>query len=295
MSNCCSNESEKHIDSPLYLFPLSQKKSVKCVPFESCADSLSVSRSQPVLSTSCEIVCACVASLVTTVYTLHHGKRIRAFSVDHAEPESRILAFDPGHFSFILDPSPALMLSSCLILGCAISSYAYRRQEQDSYQTLILLTAIGAASAIGLVAGVDVNLIMLGLIPWALCLAMVLSSWLHWLLRRHIDFKSLNCCDIDETKVLLSCWNDHTVLLATLDKPNDNPRSIVIHVEHADNIAQTISPPPHPKGRLYVWHLGAPQYASILSYLEGWFRKFYFQGMMTSQRWYLKTRGFYLL
>lgn len=97
------------------------------------------------------------------------------------------------------------MLSSCLILGCAISSYAYRRQEQDSYQTLILLTAIGAASAIGLVAGVDVNLIMLGLIPWALCLAMVLSSWLHWLLRRHIDFKSLNCCDIDETKVLLSC------------------------------------------------------------------------------------------
>ena len=38
----------------------------------------------------------------------------------------------------------------------------------------------------------------------------------------------------------------------SIDKPNGNPRSIVIHVEHADNMAQTISPPTHPKGRLYV-------------------------------------------
>jgi uncharacterized membrane protein YhaH (DUF805 family) len=98
-----------------------------------------------------------------------------------------------------------MMLSSCLILGCAISSYAYRRKEHDKHQTLIFLIAIGAASAVGFTAGVDANLVMLGLIPWALCSAMILSSWLHWLVRRYHDCRGQNHCDIDENDALLPC------------------------------------------------------------------------------------------
>lgn len=114
-----------------------------------------------------------------------------------------MLAFDPGYFSVILDPSPALMLSSCLVLGCAISSFAYRRQNQDRYQTYILVIAIVFASVTGLATNVDVNLIMLGLVPWTMCFAMIFSSTLHWLVRRYnshqnyIEFKG------DEKETLL--------------------------------------------------------------------------------------------
>jgi hypothetical protein len=95
------------------------------------------------------------------------------------------------------------MLSSCLILGCAISSFAYRRQEQDKYQTAIFIIAIGGASAAGLILRVDANLIMLGLIPWALCLAMIISSSLHWLLKSYNSHQTNICCDINKKGVLL--------------------------------------------------------------------------------------------
>jgi hypothetical protein len=95
------------------------------------------------------------------------------------------------------------MLTSCLVLGCAISSFAYRRQEQDRYQTVIFIIAIGTASTLGLMTGVGANLVMLGLIPWALCLAMVLSSCLHRLVKRYNNHRGNIYCDIDEQEVLL--------------------------------------------------------------------------------------------
>jgi predicted membrane protein len=77
------------------------------------------------------------------------------------------------------------MLACCLVLGCSISSFAHRRREQDKFQTPIFVLAITVASILGLGFGINTNLIMLGLIPWALCFAMVLSCSLHWLVRRY--------------------------------------------------------------------------------------------------------------
>ncbi|PMD18054.1 hypothetical protein NA56DRAFT_707096 [Hyaloscypha hepaticicola] len=89
-----------------------------------------------------------------------------------------------GHFEWILDPPPELMLFACLVLGCSISSFAYRRQDGDKYQTPIFILAIASATIFGIAMGVTANVIMLGVIPWALCLAMIGSVATHWLIRR---------------------------------------------------------------------------------------------------------------
>jgi len=115
----------------------------------------------------------------------------------------QVLAFDPGHFSLILDPPPALMLFCCLALGCSISSFCYRRQEDDAFQTPIFVLAITGATIFGLGMGVSSNLIMLGLIPWACCFAMVFSTTLHWLVRRCSRRTSVLVCQIDEKEVLM--------------------------------------------------------------------------------------------
>lgn len=94
------------------------------------------------------------------------------------------------------------MLSSCLVLGCAVSSFIYRRQEKDRYQTLIFILAITAASAIGLASGVCANLVMLGLIPWALCLSMLFTSILHWLVKRYNKRQNHIIYEGDEKEVL---------------------------------------------------------------------------------------------
>jgi hypothetical protein len=94
------------------------------------------------------------------------------------------------------------MLSSCLVLGCAVSSFIYRRQEKDRYQTLIFVVAITAASTIGLASGVCANLVMLGLIPWALCLSMLFSSILHWLVKRYSRRQIYIIYEVDENEVL---------------------------------------------------------------------------------------------
>jgi len=92
------------------------------------------------------------------------------------------------------------MLGSCLALGCSISSFAYRRQEGDRYQALIFGLAITAATIFGLVLKVNPNLIMLGLIPWALCCSMIFSTAFHWLLRRCSGKRRYVGCGSDEKK-----------------------------------------------------------------------------------------------
>ena len=169
------------------------------------------------LATSWEILLAASSSLVTSAYTLHHEKRVCIpylhyiwscptdrfkQGISHADPE---LAFDPGHFSFFLNPSPAVLLGSCLILGCSISSFAYRHQENDKYQTPIFVVAIAAVSIFGFALGINVNLIMLGLFPWALCIAMILSTCVHCLARYCRRRKSYVVCGLDEKGVLLEC------------------------------------------------------------------------------------------
>jgi uncharacterized membrane protein YoaK (UPF0700 family) len=114
----------------------------------------------------------------------------------------QIQAFNPGHFSFILDPSPALMLVFSLVLGCSISSFCYRRQEQDKFQGPIFVLVITAATIFGFGLGINANLIMLGLIPWALCFSMVFSTSVHWLVRRCSKRMSY-CTSVDDEKEVL--------------------------------------------------------------------------------------------
>ncbi|TVY27872.1 hypothetical protein LHYA1_G003046 [Lachnellula hyalina] len=117
--------------------------------------------------------------------------------------ENPLLAFDPGHITFILDPTPPVMLVACLALGCAISSFAYRRQDHDRYQAPLFILAITAATFSGLALDVNSDIIMLGLIPWAVCAAMAASTGLHWFLRSFSDrvrkcSTTVYCCGLGE-------------------------------------------------------------------------------------------------
>lgn len=151
------------------------------------------------LATCWELLFALFSAVILSAYTLHHEVR----SNTHEESELQIQAFDPGYFSFILDPSPALMLAFCLVLGCSVSSFCYRRQEQDKFQAPIFVLVITAATIFGFGLGINANLIMLGLIPWGLCFSMVFSTTVHWLVRRCTKRKSYYVYEVDEKEVLI--------------------------------------------------------------------------------------------
>jgi hypothetical protein len=168
------------------------------------------------LATCWEVLFALFASVILTAYTLHHEVRVRTLfptafrATDKAEQSNhdeesavQIQAFDPGHFSFILDPSPALMLAFCLVLGCSVSSFCYRRQEQDKFQAPIFVLIITVAAIFGFEVGINANLIMLGLIPWALCFSMLFSTTVHWLVRRCSRRRSYFVYKIDEKEALI--------------------------------------------------------------------------------------------
>ncbi|ORY66213.1 uncharacterized protein BCR38DRAFT_429612 [Pseudomassariella vexata] len=101
-------------------------------------------------------------------------------------PSSRVVGF--LHLDFITDPSPGLMLGSCVVLGCCLSSFAHRRQDEDRYQTGIFVTLAIWAVLLGRGVGASYNMITLGFVPWALCAAMLLSFGGHsvgrWLVGR---------------------------------------------------------------------------------------------------------------
>ncbi|KAH6853677.1 hypothetical protein B0I37DRAFT_12775 [Chaetomium sp. MPI-CAGE-AT-0009] len=75
----------------------------------------------------------------------------------------------------IFRPSPGLMLLSCLVFGCCVSSFAHRRQSQDPFQFVVYLVLLSCAATIGYIVQAHVYLILLGYLPWATCAAMVIS------------------------------------------------------------------------------------------------------------------------
>jgi len=76
------------------------------------------------------------------------------------------------------------MLAASLLFGCSISSFLYRRQQRDTFQKPIFILTVTLAVLASLSVGITPNLVMLGVIPWALCLAMVVSVSVHWIVRR---------------------------------------------------------------------------------------------------------------
>ncbi|KAF7951370.1 hypothetical protein EAE96_006685 [Botrytis aclada] len=127
-----------------------------------------------------EPLIAMVSATVTTRYTLYYEQRRM---ISNTKPMG--YTFNSGRLRVILDPYALSLLASCLLLGVSISSFTHRRQGYDRCQSLILVLAILTATTIGLGLGIDANLIMLGFVPWALILAMVLSVFVHWAARRH--------------------------------------------------------------------------------------------------------------
>jgi hypothetical protein len=90
------------------------------------------------------------------------------------------------------------MLVACLALGCAVSSFAYRRQERDHYQAYIFVMALILATILGYTCKINANVIMLGFVPWSLCVAMLLSITVHWIVRRfeRRTYVELHCCEL---------------------------------------------------------------------------------------------------
>lgn len=76
------------------------------------------------------------------------------------------------------------MLCSCLVFGCCVSSFVHRRQEQDRFQFLVYAVFLSGAATIGFGFGAGANLILLGYLPWAMCMAMAASLYGHGLHRQ---------------------------------------------------------------------------------------------------------------
>ncbi|KAG9233251.1 hypothetical protein BJ875DRAFT_52213 [Amylocarpus encephaloides] len=152
------------------------------------------------LATCWEILFVASCSVITTSYTLHDEVRLNtpAGSIQQAQ------AFDPGSFSFIFDPSPGVLLGACIVEGCAISSFAYRRQAEDIFQAPLFVFAITGAIICGVALGINPNILMLGVIPWAVCLTMMTSASVHWLLRQWTRSRSSgSCCEVGEKEKLI--------------------------------------------------------------------------------------------
>lgn len=75
------------------------------------------------------------------------------------------------------------MLVSCLAFGCCVSSFTHRRQSQDPFQFVVYLIVLGTTAIMGHNFGVDMHLILLGYLPWAMCAAMAVSISGHSIYR----------------------------------------------------------------------------------------------------------------
>ena len=88
----------------------------------------------------------------------------------------------------LLRPSPEMMLCSCLIFGCCVSSFIHRRQEEDDFQFVVYALFLAGALVVGHALQGSANLIFLGYMPWAMSAAMFMSLSGHTLYRaRKLD------------------------------------------------------------------------------------------------------------
>jgi len=130
-----------------------------------------------------ELIPGMVCSIATTSYTLN--EEAETGNSSFGSPANWIGGDNAieSTLGLLLRPSPGLMLGSCLVLGCSISSFVYRRQETDPFQGVIFFCLILWAVALGSALDASENLIMLGFVPWAFCAGMPLSVTSHSIAR----------------------------------------------------------------------------------------------------------------
>ncbi|KAK3953155.1 hypothetical protein QBC32DRAFT_126081 [Pseudoneurospora amorphoporcata] len=128
-----------------------------------------------------DIVEICLAALCSAViwrYTSHN---------DHESGHKGNRLGSPGERNgqdVIVYPSDGLMLWSCLVYGCCVSSFIHRRQEQDPFQLFVYLIFVTGAGVAGYAAGASANMMLLGYLPQSMCIAMAASLSGHGLYRR---------------------------------------------------------------------------------------------------------------
>ncbi|KAK3337186.1 hypothetical protein B0T19DRAFT_63310 [Cercophora scortea] len=125
-------------------------------------------------SEAVEIGLGSLCSAIIWRYTAQNEPRHRLA----LSPEAQYgVESQPG--SFLLDPSPGLMLFSCLVFGCCVSSFVHRRQDKDRFQSVVYAAVLAAVVLAGYTTRASANLIMLGYLPGATCAAMVISVSVH--------------------------------------------------------------------------------------------------------------------
>ncbi|KAI5927674.1 hypothetical protein F4810DRAFT_275606 [Camillea tinctor] len=128
-----------------------------------------------------ELVPAIACSFVTTSYILSEESPSSPYPISDQLSIVRSI--------FLSNTPPGLVLGSCLILGCCVSSYTYARRERDPYQITIFVVWIIWAVCVGWKVGCSVDMITLGILPWALCIAMLNNSAGHAAMRWHLSGK----------------------------------------------------------------------------------------------------------
>ncbi|KAK1752380.1 hypothetical protein QBC47DRAFT_55893 [Echria macrotheca] len=129
------------------------------------------------VSETVEIIIGAACSVLTWRFTIQSENSLQAESLN----QEQLLEPSPG--GLFLRPSPELMLCSCLIFGCCVSSFVHRRQEEDTLQFFVYAVYLAAAITAGYGLGASTNLILLGYVPWAMCFAMASSLSGHALYR----------------------------------------------------------------------------------------------------------------
>ncbi|ROW14775.1 hypothetical protein VPNG_03798 [Cytospora leucostoma] len=126
-----------------------------------------------------ELIPAVACSFVTTWYTADSERNTETSSSTSAQA-----AFSGSHIGALhVHPSPGIMFTSCLVLGCSVSGYLYRHQKDDPHQSRVFAFAMIGSVILGYLVGATLNMVMLGFLPWAACVAMLLSTCGHALLR----------------------------------------------------------------------------------------------------------------
>ena len=149
-----------------------------------------------------EIAIGLLCCTVTWIYTVQNELPGSNGGVSSPRPKFRLLVKEfaadcevddkaPGHRGgaqlgrdLIFRPSAGLMLFSCLVFGCCVSSFVQRRQCQDPFQFVFYLLFLGCAALLGYGLRAPTHLILLGYLPLATCAAMAASMSIHGLCRR---------------------------------------------------------------------------------------------------------------
>lgn len=80
-------------------------------------------------------------------------------------------------------PSTGEVLIACIVFGCSVSSFMGRRHEHDPFQTPVFIGIMVGSAVIGHNTGMKAGSILLCLVPWATCFALMLSYVGHGIVR----------------------------------------------------------------------------------------------------------------